>query len=206
MSVLILSLQCQYGRHGWRETLRLWKKVQEKAIKMVAGLQSRDYEDRCRELGLDTLEKPREKQASTKWDLYTGTRSSENETGDRGKKPSAKICQDRSEKVLILNWNSGHMEQAAWMKKSNRQQSRRTSERDLRTQIFEFQRNETRTKTVYVLGTPVNLFWLQTNMWLATDISTNNPRQRWDGEPQLFPMCQPHAYKASSTLQQQLSN
>jgi ribonuclease P/MRP protein subunit RPP40 len=38
------------------------EKVQEKAVKMVAGLQSRDYEDRCRELGLDTLEKRREKQ------------------------------------------------------------------------------------------------------------------------------------------------
>jgi ribonucleases P/MRP protein subunit RPP40 len=38
------------------------EKVQEKAVKMVAGLQSRDYEDRCRELGLDTLENRREKQ------------------------------------------------------------------------------------------------------------------------------------------------
>ncbi len=73
---------------------------------MVAGLQSRDCEDGCRELGLDTLEKRREKQdmglvykflseqVPSEIFTYTGTRNSENETGDRGKKPSAKIFQD----------------------------------------------------------------------------------------------------------------
>jgi hypothetical protein len=36
--------------------------VQEKAVKMVAGLKSREYMDRCKELGLETLEERREKQ------------------------------------------------------------------------------------------------------------------------------------------------
>jgi ribonuclease P/MRP protein subunit RPP40 len=38
------------------------ERVQEKAVKMVAGLKSRDYKDRCKELGLETLEERREKQ------------------------------------------------------------------------------------------------------------------------------------------------
>ncbi len=32
------------------------EKVQEKAVKMVAGLKSKDYSERCKELGLETLE------------------------------------------------------------------------------------------------------------------------------------------------------
>jgi hypothetical protein len=38
------------------------ERVQEKAVKMVAGLKSREYKDRCKELGLETLEERREKQ------------------------------------------------------------------------------------------------------------------------------------------------
>jgi hypothetical protein len=38
------------------------EQVQEKAVKMVAGLKSRGYKDRCKELGLETLEERREKQ------------------------------------------------------------------------------------------------------------------------------------------------
>jgi hypothetical protein len=34
--------------------------VQEKPVKMVAGLKSREYKDRCKELGMETLEKRRE--------------------------------------------------------------------------------------------------------------------------------------------------
>ncbi len=44
---------------GDKETL---EKVQEKAVKMVSGLKSKDYKERCLELGLDTLEKRREEQ------------------------------------------------------------------------------------------------------------------------------------------------
>jgi hypothetical protein len=44
---------------GDKETL---EKVQEKAVKMVSGLKSKDYRERCLELGLDTLEKRREEQ------------------------------------------------------------------------------------------------------------------------------------------------
>jgi hypothetical protein len=38
------------------------EKVQEKAVKMVAGLRSKDYSERCKELGLETLEERRKKQ------------------------------------------------------------------------------------------------------------------------------------------------
>jgi hypothetical protein len=38
------------------------EKVQEKAVKMVAGLKSKDYRERCQELGLETLEERRNKQ------------------------------------------------------------------------------------------------------------------------------------------------
>jgi hypothetical protein len=35
------------------------EKVQEKALKMVSGIKAKSYEERCKELGLDTLEKRR---------------------------------------------------------------------------------------------------------------------------------------------------
>jgi len=38
------------------------ERVQEKVVKMVAGLQSTTYEDRCKEIGLETLENRRQKQ------------------------------------------------------------------------------------------------------------------------------------------------
>jgi hypothetical protein len=38
------------------------EKVQEKAVKMVAGLKSKDYNERCHELGLETLVQRRKKQ------------------------------------------------------------------------------------------------------------------------------------------------
>ena len=44
---------------GDKETL---EKVHEKAVKMVSGLKSKDYKERCLELGLETLEKRREEQ------------------------------------------------------------------------------------------------------------------------------------------------
>jgi len=44
---------------GDKDTL---EKVQEKAVKMVAGLKGETYQEKCAELGLETLEKRREKQ------------------------------------------------------------------------------------------------------------------------------------------------
>ena len=38
------------------------EKVQQKAVKMVSGLRGRTYEEKCAELGLETLEKRRDKQ------------------------------------------------------------------------------------------------------------------------------------------------
>jgi hypothetical protein len=35
------------------------EKVQEKALKIVAGIKAKSYVERCEELGLDTLEKSR---------------------------------------------------------------------------------------------------------------------------------------------------
>ena len=47
----------------WSETDKaLLEKVQIKAVNMVAGLKGRTYEDKCKELGLDTLECRRNKQ------------------------------------------------------------------------------------------------------------------------------------------------
>ncbi len=48
-------------------------------------------------------------------------------------------------KPVLEQWTGG----TGYLTKSNRQQSRRTSERDLRTQIFEFRGTETRTMTIY---------------------------------------------------------
>ncbi len=42
------------GREGDKSIL---EKVQEKALKMVSGIKAKSYEERCEELGLDTLEK-----------------------------------------------------------------------------------------------------------------------------------------------------
>jgi hypothetical protein len=36
------------------------EKVQEKAVKMVAGLRAKDYRERCIKLGLETLEERRQ--------------------------------------------------------------------------------------------------------------------------------------------------
>jgi hypothetical protein len=38
------------------------EKVQEKAVKMVAGLKEKEYAERCTELGLETLEERLQKQ------------------------------------------------------------------------------------------------------------------------------------------------
>ncbi len=38
------------------------EKVQEKAVKMVSGLRSKEYADRCAELGLETLKKRQQNQ------------------------------------------------------------------------------------------------------------------------------------------------
>jgi ribonuclease P/MRP protein subunit RPP40 len=37
------------------------EKVQEKAVKMVAGLKFKKYKERCTELGLETMEERRQK-------------------------------------------------------------------------------------------------------------------------------------------------
>jgi ribonucleases P/MRP protein subunit RPP40 len=38
------------------------EKVQEKAVKMVAGLRAKDYRENCTKLGLETLEERRQNQ------------------------------------------------------------------------------------------------------------------------------------------------
>jgi hypothetical protein len=42
--------------------IEVLEKVQEKAVKMVSGLRSKEYADRCAELGLETLEQRRQNQ------------------------------------------------------------------------------------------------------------------------------------------------
>ncbi len=51
----------EYAGPAWAPWLKgdieVLEKVQEKAVKMVSGLRSKEYADRCAELGLETLEK-----------------------------------------------------------------------------------------------------------------------------------------------------
>jgi hypothetical protein len=46
------------------------EKVQEKAIKMVTGLKGSTYEEKCEELGLETLD---EKEADRTWHWSTSS-------------------------------------------------------------------------------------------------------------------------------------
>jgi hypothetical protein len=55
----MLSLWCSPGRHGTRLNKVVLEKVQKRAVAMVSGLRSRDYEDRLKELGMTTLEERR---------------------------------------------------------------------------------------------------------------------------------------------------
>ncbi len=59
----------EFATPAWSPWLRgdvdCLEKVQQKAVKMVAGLSERTYEGRCAELGLDTLEERRRKQDLT---------------------------------------------------------------------------------------------------------------------------------------------
>jgi ribonuclease P/MRP protein subunit RPP40 len=56
----------QFATPSWAPWLagdkEVLEKVQEKAVKMVAGLKGRDYGERCAELGLETLEERRQSQ------------------------------------------------------------------------------------------------------------------------------------------------
>ncbi len=56
----------EFASPAWSPWLEGDKKkleaVQEKALKMVTGLNSKNYRDRCREVGLETLERRRERQ------------------------------------------------------------------------------------------------------------------------------------------------
>jgi ribonucleases P/MRP protein subunit RPP40 len=55
----------EFSSPAWSPWLQWYKntleKVQEKAVKMVAGLKGGDYSEKCVELGLETLEAKTEK-------------------------------------------------------------------------------------------------------------------------------------------------
>ena len=68
-----LRLYKQYVRPHLEFSVQAWspwlvgdierlEKVQEKAVRMVAGLKGKEYAERCLELGLETLEQRRQKQ------------------------------------------------------------------------------------------------------------------------------------------------
>jgi ribonuclease P/MRP protein subunit RPP40 len=68
-----LRLYKQYVRPHLEFSVQAWspwlvgdierlEKVQEKAVRMVAGLKGKEYAERCMELGLETLEERRQKQ------------------------------------------------------------------------------------------------------------------------------------------------
>ena len=54
-----MNLLSRPGPHGREEKLTYWKRSQKKLVKEVTGLQSKTYEERLRELGMETLEQRR---------------------------------------------------------------------------------------------------------------------------------------------------
>ena len=60
----MLSLRPQHGHQSpWlKKDIETLEKVQKKAVGMVSELTGRSYEEKCKELGIETLEARREKQ------------------------------------------------------------------------------------------------------------------------------------------------
>jgi len=107
---------------GDREVL---EKVQKKAVCMVSGLKGKSYEERCAELGLETLETRRIKQDMSLVhklisngggeELFTlhisrRTRWSPYKTGRCGEWAGSTICQDGHPKILVCSTDSGALE------------------------------------------------------------------------------------------------
>jgi hypothetical protein len=67
----------EYASPAWspwtRKDTEMLEKVQERAVRMCSGLRGNSYEDRLKELGLDTLEKRRQKTDLTQmWKIIHG--------------------------------------------------------------------------------------------------------------------------------------
>lgn len=105
------------------------EKVQEKAVRMVAGLKGSSYEERCKELGLETLESRRQRQGMSLVNKFLGEQDQKlftlaGETGrvqTRHAKGSERtVCQNRYEKVLLCCTSSRKLEQSAGHHKAGR--------------------------------------------------------------------------------------
>ncbi len=60
MSDPILNLHHLHGHHGSSEIYTLtMERVQEKALRQITGLKGNTYEERCKELNLETIERRR---------------------------------------------------------------------------------------------------------------------------------------------------
>ncbi len=102
------------------------EKVQEKAVKMVAGLKGSDYEERCAELGLETLEERRQSQdmALVHKMMNNGQGTSmfefarNDDNGVRTRRAAATwtccaVCQNRHKEILFCSTSGGTLESPA---------------------------------------------------------------------------------------------
>jgi hypothetical protein len=98
--------------------------VQEKAVKMVTvtGLKSKDYKERCAELGLETLEERRLKQdmALVHKLIKDGHgegmfefRANNGARGHNSARTHSSICKNRHKKVFFCSESSGALELSA---------------------------------------------------------------------------------------------
>ena len=74
MSGRTWNLHHQYGRHSLNKTFKSWKKYKKRAVGMISGLRGENYEDKCKELKLDTLQLRWDKQnLQEMYKIMTGT-------------------------------------------------------------------------------------------------------------------------------------
>ncbi len=98
------------------------EKGQEKAVKMVTGLKAVSYEDRCAELGLETLQVRKErldmalvhkyigKENQTLFRMMSENSGARTQESGRCKKHCIKICQDRHKEGILRYQSSRDLE------------------------------------------------------------------------------------------------
>ncbi len=82
-------------------------KVQKKAVGMVSGLKGKSYEERCAELGLETLETRKIKQEAKNCSQQQADMV---ESVQDGEWAGSTICQYGHPKILVCSTDSGALE------------------------------------------------------------------------------------------------